>query len=214
MGTKITKIYPGSYYCNTYIIGNEGEPCIVVDPGCNNNSSLDRYIDKHHGGILSAILLTHGHFDHIGGLETLQHKAPIYVHIEDEAYLDDPYLNGSTVFGLPEVLINKEEWEIINPSDNEEFLVNGITIKAMHTPFHTKGSLIYYIKDEGALLTGDTLFHLGIGRSDLPGACPRLMPSSLTKIRKLPPETKIYPGHQGSSTLMNEFMFNSYLKNI
>ncbi len=192
------------YFANTYIVGEEGEPCLVIDPGSNENHCLDRYIDKHHGGTVLAYLLTHGHYDHIYGLASLTHKAPVFIHEADVGYLtDDRYnlLKGLKIEGYEAHLLG----------DNETINIGGYRIKTIHTPFHTPGSVCFYFEKEKVLFTGDTLFHLSVGRSDLPGGNIKQMGSSLSKLRKLPDETKIYPGHESSSDIGTEKRLNPYL---
>jgi hypothetical protein len=96
---KISKLYHGGEECNTYVLGEEGQPCVVVDPGYNENGSLDNYIEKHHGYCLG-YLITHGHCDHIAGLKSLTHQATVFLMAEDEECLHDPDLNVSrSLFG-------------------------------------------------------------------------------------------------------------------
>lgn len=200
---RIVCPFSSPYFANTYILGEEGEAAIVIDPGNNENGCLDRYLEKHHQGHVAAILLTHGHYDHIYGLLSLKHRAPIYLHPLDERYLrDDRYnlLRGLKIEGYPIRLV--EDHEIID--------INGISFRVIHTPFHTPGSVCYYCEAEQALFSGDTLFHLSIGRSDLPGGESRKIPSSLAKLKALPDEVKVYPGHEGSSTLSEEKRLNPY----
>ncbi|MCQ2797783.1 MAG: MBL fold metallo-hydrolase [Bacilli bacterium] len=209
---KITKLYPGSYYCNCYVVGEEGEPCFIIDPGCNNNGYLDRYIAKHHAGKVLGIFLTHGHWDHIGGLETLQHKATVFIHSDDLEYFWEPELSCSASFIRGGATIDSGLWDIYEMCDDDEISIGGVIIDVIHTPFHTGGSVCLYIKEENVIFTGDTLFKLSVGRSDLKGGCRRYMEQSLMKLKELPPETKVYPGHDRDTTIGNELMFNSYLK--
>ncbi len=199
--------FQSPYLANTYVIGNENSPCIVIDPGNNENGCLDRYIKKHHNGVVLAYLLTHGHFDHILGLSDLTYKAKIYVHEEDEIFLtDDRYnlLKGLAIKG----------YEVETIKDNETLKIGDSSFLVIHTPFHTSGSVCYLLDSENALFSGDTLFHLSVGRSDLPGSAPRKMESSLKKLLMLDENTKIYPGHGPSSTLKAEKRLNPYLSGL
>lgn len=201
---KINCPFQSDYLANCYILGEENEPCIVIDPGNNENGCLDRYIEKHHNGIVLAYLLTHGHYDHIYGLSSLKHKAPVYIHAEDVKFLtDDRYnlLRGLKITG----------YEINALNDGESLNIGGHSFEVIHTPFHTPGSVCFYLKEGNALFSGDTLFHLSVGRSDLPGGNVRQMEPSLRKLMPLPNDTKIYPGHGPSSLLEAEKRLNPYL---
>ncbi len=201
---KVVNPFQSPYFANTYIIGEEGEPCIVIDPGNNQNGCLDRYIEKHHAGKVLAYLLTHGHYDHTYGLTNVSHKAPLYIHEEDAKYLTDDRFNllkGLMITGFD---VNEVE-------DGETIQIGGHSFKVIHTPFHTPGSVCYYDDKDKVLFSGDTLFHLSVGRSDLPGGDGRKMKSSLDKLKALPNEAKVYPGHEQSSDIGTEKRLNPYL---
>lgn len=211
----IAKLYHGGEECNTYVIGEEGKPCVIIDPGYNKHGSLDSYIEKHHQQVLG-YLLTHGHYDHIEGLASLTHQAPVFMSEEDLPCLTDPVLNGSAELKGEEV--NLPQIEPYSVDDEDEIRLGSFLFKVILTPFHTKGSCCFYWEKEGVLFSGDTLFHLGVGRTDLPGGCPREMDESLRKLACLPLSTKVYPGHGESTDIKNELVFNpefsglSYLK--
>lgn len=206
---QIAKLhFPPEESCNTYVVGNHGRPCLVIDPGSNLNGCLDRYLDKAHSS-LTAVLLTHGHYDHITGLSSLRHQAPVYLGQGEEPFLTDPYLNLSKTWKEnPLILDNIKPIPLF---DGEEFTLNEIKIQIIATPFHTGGSVCYYLPEERVLFSGDTLFHLGIGRVDLPTGSHHKIESSLRKLLSLPPETKVYPGHGENTVLGNEFRYNEYL---
>lgn len=209
---KIEKFNIGDdYVCNIYIIGEEGEPCIIVDPGADPNQFLEKYVNKHHGGQIAGFLLTHGHYDHIEGLRICTMKAPVYVHLLEEEFLVEPAYNLSLDFldnlyirGLKTVLFI--DGDILN--------IGKYRIKVIHTPFHTRGSSCFYFEDEHVLISGDTLFHLSVGRTDLLTGSPRTLESSLKKLIVLPPETKVYPGHGPATTIGDELRLNPYLKSL
>lgn len=196
----ITKLIGSPTFCNTYILGDYGEECVLIDPGDNKNNRIDHFIDKHFKK-LSAILLTHGHFDHIYGLKNLEHKAPVYIGQEDEKCLTNPKYNLCPSLSI-------EDYKIETIFDGEKISFGKLDIFVIATPFHTSGSVCFYLKSDNALLSGDSLFHLSYGRTDLPGGDDSMVFSSLKKISALPSSTKIYPGHGEMTILENEIKFN------
>lgn len=196
----IIKLTGNPSLCNSYFLGEEGKECFLIDPGDNSNNRLDRFIDKHYSS-LKGILLTHGHYDHILGLLTLTHKAPLYIGVGDECcLLDGKYnlLEGLEING----------YSIHSLYDNDEVVLGDSSIKVITTPFHTEGSVCYNSAKENALISGDTLFHLSYGRYDLPGGDGRKVHTSLNKLKSLPSMTKVYPGHGENTVLETEFRFN------
>ena len=199
------------YVCNIYIIGDEGEPCIIVDPGADPNQFLEKYVNKHHGGQIAGFLLTHGHYDHIEGLKLCSIKAPVYLHVLEEEFLTEPSYNLSLNFLDDLSICGLNTAPFV---DGDILNIGKYKIKAIHTPFHTRGSSCFYFEDEHILISGDTLFRLSVGRTDLPTGSSRTVESSLLKLISLPPETKVYPGHGPSSTIGDELRLNPYLKRL
>ncbi len=193
---------------NTYVAYDDKNNAIVIDPSVDNDS-ISGFINRHNL-TLKAILLTHGHFDHIRGVDRLvkEFKAPLYIHFDEEDYLKDSYLNCSHFEG--EFIVESTP---ITVSDNEILKIfDEDDIKVIHTPFHTRGSVCYYFINNKLLFSGDTLFKMSVGRDDLPGAIPSKRRESLEKIKTLPIETKIYPGHGPNTVLKTEIEFNHFLR--
>ena len=199
------------YVCNMYIVGEEGEPCIVVDPGADPNNFIEKYIRKHHNGQIAGFLLTHGHYDHIEGLRLCTMQAPVYVHLLEEEFLVEPAYNLSLDF-LDHLYIRGLKTKLF--IDKDVLNIGNYEIKVIHTPFHTRGSSCFYFEKEHVLFSGDTLFHLSIGRTDLITGSNKTVESSLQKLVVLPPETKVYPGHGPSTTIGDELRLNPYLTRL
>lgn len=183
---------------NSYIVINEqsGE-CFVTDPG-SCPSEYVRFLKE--GDLkVSAVLLTHGHFDHILGLEKFlkEFPVPVYACEEEKSVLEDPALNLSGMMG-PGYSFRGAEYL----RDGETFEVAGISVKVIHTPGHTLGGCCYYIQEEGVLFSGDTLFAASIGRTDFPtGSSSQLVRSVREKLFVLPDEVTVYPGHMEETTI-------------
>lgn len=182
----------GPLQTNCYIVEDEtpnGRFCAVVDPG-DDSKTIEENLPRN----LTHIILTHAHFDHVGALEAVHkaHPAALFAVGEHEP-LDSVY----TFYSHPDL--------IIPPIDVR--LVDGSTIgpfKVIHTPGHTKGSICLYSAKDQLLLSGDTLFCGGYGRTDLGGSMSD-MQTSLARLAELPPTTKVLPGHGDPTTIGREF---------
>lgn len=191
---------------NTYILISKKE-CVVIDPSCDYDGIIN-YITKNKLE-LKAILITHAHFDHIRGVNRLANRfgVPIYCHELDINALHDPELNCSNDMNI------RVAFNVNSLCDGEELkFFKDETIRVIHTPYHTVGSVCYYLKNSNILFSGDSLFKMTIGRDDLITSVPELRSDSLKKIAALPDETKVYPGHGSITTIGHELLFNRFLK--
>lgn len=197
---------------NTHIVFINEEEVIAFDMGQVSKSFIN-YLTNHNLRLV-AVFLTHGHFDHIQGLDYLDKDIDVYIHENDYELLTDKYKNCSVE--LPKPVIIKHQVHILKDLDTLHFANLNITI--YHTPFHTRGSSIYLLEgNDNALITGDTLFKSVIGRCDLPTSEVRLVDSSLRKILSIyqkKGDMPVYPGHGDNTYLKREVEKNIYLRNI
>ncbi len=202
-----------SRYANSYLVVDKNNDAFLVDIG-DRNEEIKTYL-KQHNFHLKAILLTHGHFDHIENIGEFLDEDPsiaVYLHRLEKDFLLNSHLNLS-MFGFKgenfhfsyqvKNLHLVEDQEIIKIGEEE--------IKVIFTPFHTQGSVCYYLKSEEVLFSGDTLFYSTIGRSDLPTSNPVLINNSLRKLLLLDDQVIIYPGHGIKTTILREKKHNPNL---
>ncbi len=196
----IKTIPVGQLETNCYIVTDENTlECAVIDPGDESNAILD-YLESNHLKC-RAVLLTHGHYDHVGAVDAIAGEtgAAVYMNERDDARraADDH---------LPYTL--KENGKSYDEGDAVE--VGGLRFEVIATPGHTPGGVT--LRCEDALFTGDTLFKGSCGRTDLPGGDMMQELRSLRRICELPGDYEIYPGHMDPSTLEREREFNYYCR--
>lgn len=203
---QIITIPPRGFGANTYAIKLDGGEAIVIDPA---QTRVKTELEKL-GVRAKYILLTHCHFDHIGGVELLQKEGARVYCSEKEKPLVGTYAELSEHFGAPYSNYSVDETFF----DGEEKDLDGLRVQALLTSGHTVGSVCYLFTDkEGGryLFTGDTLFAGTIGRTDFPTGSIEQMRASLRKISALQGDMPIYPGHEESTTLENERKTNPYM---
>lgn len=194
----------GVFAENTYLyIDDHSLSGFLIDPGAQAGVIYDAIVRN--GWKIEKILLTHGHFDHLGAAEVLRERlvAPIYVYPSDAPYLTDPRLNLSASSGASITVPHYEELydgEIIRLKANSAF-----SLKVIHTPGHTPGSVTFYTEADRAAFVGDLLYQHGPGLTHFPGGDRRELEESIVnKILTLPDDTLLLSGHSSPITVAEE----------
>lgn len=209
----VTRLAVGMLDTNCWLVAaDESGPLVVIDPG----DDAELVLDAVGGREVAAVVLTHGHFDHLGAVDAVvaATDAPLMVHADDAHRLasSEPHMTGGSLFGFDD--------HISGPADR--MLVDGDTIEAgelmltvLHTPGHTPGCISLYAAAEYGgvphLFSGDTVFAGSVGRTDFPGGDARQLSRSIAeKIAPLPPETAVHPGHGPDTTIGREARINPF----
>lgn len=205
---RIEKFSVGILGTNCYLVINEEtREMAVIDPG-SYSKKFAEYI-KEEKLKPAAILLTHGHFDHIMGIDGFlrDFHVPVYVHEDDADVMTDARLNLSRTYTSGYTFPDAEYVK-----DKERLEFAGFTFEVIHTPGHTKGGCCYYISSEHVLFSGDTLFQNSVGRTDFENSSTSdLIRSVREKLFVLPEETHVYPGHSGETMIGYEKTHNPYV---
>ena len=195
----------GMLSTNCYVVENpDSQKVLIVDPG-DSPLEIERQIDEIDGDP-EAILLTHGHFDHMLAADALRKKyhIPVYVHEKEQHLLGDPKENLSGLWSKPYTMQadkTVKEGDVLHLADFE--------IHVLATPGHTAGGVCYYIPAEKALFSGDTLFRESYGRYDFPTSSGRELIASVKRLLKeLPGDVTVYPGHNDETTIEHEKRYN------
>ena len=206
---EIITIYPRGFGANTYVLTEDGKTAIVIDPA---QTRVESELIKR--GLSPAyVLLTHCHFDHVGGVSALQASGAKVLCSEAEKPLANTSADLYEMFGAPRIPYRVDE----TFTDNEEKNLGGIRVKMLWTPGHTSGSACYLVtaKDGGRyLFTGDTLFENSIGRTDFPTGNIGEMRASLKKLSALDGDYPVYAGHNEPTTLDNERKINPFMQDL
>ena len=226
MTVLLTGFPAGMLACNCYVLAQRaGSDAIIVDPGQRAMGTLRRILDENRL-TPAAVLLTHGHIDHIWSAQKVAdtYGCPAFIHPADRFMLADPIRGfgpriGQLAFGA----LFREPRQVVDlDRDGDTLDFGGITVTVDHTPGHTRGSVVFRVPDAAGdagcgelAFTGDTLFKQSVGRTDLPGGSGRdLMDSIITKLLVLDDDTAVLPGHGESSTIGLERRTNPFLQGL
>ena len=202
---KIHALPLGSYQTNCYIVHREGsDRCAVMDPGYEADTIL-RFLERE-GLSLEAILLTHGHFDHVGAVKELCKATGCRLWMHERDY--SQFRNPVNAFFYP--IANCTFTEVNFCEHAEQIEAGGLVFTVLETPGHTWGSVCYLCED--AMFSGDTLFAGSCGRTDLPGGDGSVLKQSLEFLSGLETDYRVFPGHGESSSLAREKATNPYLR--
>lgn len=186
----------GDYQTNCYFVWSDGDTCTVIDPGYEPQTILLQA--KKLGKTIEAILLTHGHFDHIGAVRDVAAETGCKV------YVCEPELS------MPSRLTTGPVYHTDTYKEGDVLTLSGVTFHVLQTPGHTAGSVCLLAED--CMFSGDTLFRNTCGRTDLPTGSWQQMQQSLKRLADLPKNYAVYPGHGPATTLDEEKQYNPYMQ--
>ena len=206
---KIQHSVLGMCATNTYYVyDDETKRGLIVDPADSPDTIIAR-VDSL-SMIPEAVLITHGHFDHVLAMNKVRERygIKVYAGLTEKQVLHDMAMNLTSSFGMGQTFDAD-----IYLKDGEEFEAAGYHIKAIEVPGHTIGGMCYYFDKQGVLFSGDTLFCESVGRSDFPGGSASALCRGIKdKLFVLPEHTKVYPGHMDETTIGNEIKYNPFCR--
>jgi hydroxyacylglutathione hydrolase len=207
---KIDYLILGAYQTNCYVLRNDDstKDCLIIDPGLEAEQLIE-FLDEEKLNPV-AVVLTHGHIDHIAGVTELRSRFPeikVYIHNLDAEMLTNPNINLSAMSGMAFVTGAED----VSLKGRDVIDLAGIKLNVLHTPGHTPGGISLYSKQAGVVFVGDTLFADSIGRTDFPGgSMSQLLSSVRERLFTLPEHTEVYPGHGPATTIAAEKAHNPF----
>lgn len=206
---KWRRMPAGPIQANAYFLISEDQSCLIFDPG-GEPDKINNYIKEKNLKPL-AILLTHAHFDHIGALDEVRSKwnVPVYLHKNEEKWLENPSLNGSGI--LRDIAVTARPADRLIEGDGA-LDIGPFHLETLFTPGHSPGSVSYYVKDADLVISGDVLFQGGIGRTDLHGGSQEVLLESIhQKLLTLPEHTLVLSGHGPETDVQTEQEQNPFI---
>lgn len=217
MSIKI-KVFPVNAFREvTYVVSDQTKEAVIIDAGANAKSEFERifkYIEENELKP-TTLINTHGHIDHMLGVEVFKqkYKIPFAISAKDTILLNDAK-DRAAMFGFDPDMVTVPSIDI-NLDDMEEVTFGETTLKVIPTPGHSLGGVCLYEPNDKVLFSGDTLFQGSIGRTDLPGGdYDQLMNSIVNDILPLGGDVKVYPGHGNHTTLAHEAMYNPFISEV
>jgi glyoxylase-like metal-dependent hydrolase (beta-lactamase superfamily II) len=204
----VIPVVVGPFEVNGYVVSGAPGAAVVIDPGADADRILE-VLDSR-GLRPEAILLTHGHCDHVGAVHAILavHPVPVHMHPDDAAWSFTPQNQLPPFYGPPGT-----PPEDLRPArDGDRIEAAGLAFEVVATPGHSPGGVCFRETATGGLFSGDTLFRGSVGRTDLPGGDGRVLAASLRRLRALPPETRVFPGHGPATTMADEIRTNPFLR--
>lgn len=209
---KIDCFALGDYQTNCYVLRNseQDKDCLVIDTGFDSGRLVNFLHEQELNPV--ALVLTHGHIDHIAGVSLLRDNYPdikVYIHKFDADMLEEPLSNLSAMTGAAFAAAPAD----VTIDDGDMIESAGIKLQVLHTPGHTPGGISLYSAESGLVFVGDALFADSVGRTDFPGgSMTQLVNGIKDKLFTLPEETQVYPGHGPATTIAREKAHNQYLR--
>ena len=194
---------------NCFIVSDDAGTTLIIDPGDDGSLILDSLEPD---AKVAAVILTHGHTDHISALAEVVRatSAPVAIHPADLAWAFSDANQLPPIYGVPD----RPACEIRELTAGSLWTDGNLKYRVIHTPGHTPGGVCLHFEDEHVLFCGDTLFAGSIGRTDLNGGDMNIIMASLKRLSALPPETICYPGHGPATTIERELKINPFLQQL
>ncbi len=209
---KIDCFALGAYETNCYVLRSSEQAidCLIIDAGFDSEQLVSFLQEQKLNPV--ALVLTHGHIDHIAGVNLLRDKfanVKVYIHKFDAEMLEEPASNLSAMTGSAYTAAPAD----VTLTDRDVIELAGLKLEVLHTPGHTPGGISLYAKEQGVVFSGDALFADSVGRTDFPGGSMTQLVSGIKdKLLTLPNEAKVYPGHGPATTIAREKSYNQFLR--